>query len=106
MAEFVRVLDEAELPVGSNKAVEAFGRSILLCRTADGVYAIANECTHQKMALEGGRLRKHFIFCPAHGARFDLRNGCPSGDLTNKPIQCFGARISDGGIEITQAAER
>lgn len=100
MAEFVRVLQEEELPVGKNRAVEAHGRSILLCRTADGIFAITNECTHQKMALEGGRMRGNAIFCPEHGVRFDLRTGCPSGTLTDQPLQCFDVRIADGFIEV------
>lgn len=102
MADFLRVMDEAELATGSNKAVDAFGCSILICRTVDGVYAIANECTHQKMALEGGRMRGNHIFCPEHGVRFDLRTGCPTGNLTDVAVRRFQVRISDGGIEIAQ----
>ena len=102
MAEFVRVMDEADLAAGSNKAVEAFGQSVLLCRTTDGIYAIANECTHQKTALEGGRQRGTAIFCPEHGVRFDLRTGCPTGTLTNIPVRRFKARIADGGIEVSE----
>lgn len=102
MTEFVPVLEEAQLPAGKNKAVEAFGQSVLLCRTADDLYAVANECTHQKLALEGGRIRGNSIFCPAHGVRFDLRTGCPTGTLTDKPLQRFEARISDGQIEIAR----
>ena len=104
MTEFVRVVEEAELPVGGKKAVEAFGRSVLLCRTADGIHAIVNECTHQKMALEGGRMRGHHIFCPEHGVRFDLRTGCPTGNLTDKPVQRFAVRVSDGWIEVALSA--
>lgn len=104
MTEFVRVLSEEELAVGANKAVEAFGQSVLLCRTTDGVFAVANECTHQKMPLEGGRMRGCFLFCPAHGVRFDLRTGTPTGTLTTKPLHCFDARISEGGVEIAPRA--
>lgn len=102
MAEFMRVLEEVDLPAGTNRAVEAFGQSVLLCRTADGVYAVANECTHQKQALEGGRMRGNFLFCPLHGVRFDLRTGCPTGTLTDKPVRRFEVRISDGQIEIAR----
>lgn len=102
MTDFVRILDEGELPLGTNKAVEAFGQSILLCRTAEGVFAVANECTHQKMPLEGGRMRGCYLFCPVHGVRFDLRSGAPTGNLTTTALQCFNARICDGGIELAQ----
>lgn len=100
MTEFLRVLNEADLPVGSNKAVDAFGTSVLLCRTTEGIFAIANECTHQNFALEGGRIRGNAIFCPEHGVRFDLRTGCPTGTLTERPVRCFEVRVSEGVIEL------
>jgi nitrite reductase/ring-hydroxylating ferredoxin subunit len=103
MTEFMRVLKEAELPAGTNRAVEAFSQSVLLCRTTDGLHAVTNECTHQKLALEGGRMRGNFLFCPVHGARFDLRTGCPTGTLTDKPLRRLEARMSDGWIEIAQS---
>ncbi|WP_130304555.1 Rieske 2Fe-2S domain-containing protein [Advenella incenata] len=100
MNDFLRVLDEVDLPVGTNRAIEVFGRSVLLCRTAEGVFAVANECTHQKMPLEGGRMRGCYLFCPTHGVRFDLRSGTPTGNLTTTPLRCFDVRVSNGGIEI------
>lgn len=102
MAEFVRVLDEADIPLGTNKAVDAFGRSVLVCRTNEGLFAVANECTHQSSPLEGGRMRGCFLFCPAHGVRFDLRTGTPAGTLTRTPVECFAVQVRDGGIEIAR----
>lgn len=102
MPDFIRVLNEEDLPAGENRAVDAFGTSVLICRTAEGIFAVTNECTHQKNPLEGGRMRGHHIFCPVHGVRFDLRNGCPAGRLTDQPLQCFEVRARDGGIEVAQ----
>lgn len=106
MAEFINVLAETELPVGSKKAVVAFGKSVLLCHSAEGIFAIKNECTHQQVALEGGRLRGCAIFCPEHGVRFDLRTGSPAGTLTDKPVECFEVRIVGGNIEIAEREGR
>lgn len=102
MTEFIKVLQVDDIPVGKNRAVEAFGQSVLLCRTAEGVFAVANECTHQKTPLEGGRMRGCYIFCPLHGVRFDLRSGVPNGTLTSVPLECFETRINDDAIEIAQ----
>lgn len=102
MAEFARVLPEVELAIGTNRAVDVHGQSVLLCRTSDGIFAVANECTHQKMALEGGRVKGNAIFCPEHGVRFDLRTGCPTGSLTNQPLECFDVRISEGFVEVAR----
>ena len=33
-----------------------------------------------------------------HGVRFDLRNGCPSGSLTDKPIKTWHAEMDGKNI--------
>lgn len=75
--------------------------SILVCRTGGKFYAVENRCSHLDQALAGGAIRKCFIFCPVHGARFDLRDGSPSGTLTKKPIRTFPVREEDGRVIVT-----
>ena len=91
----------ADLPVDTNKAFKIENRSILLCRTAAGVFAVENRCTHQLAALEGGRMRGSNLFCPKHGQRFDMRTGATVGQLTKLPIQAFETCVdADENIEI------
>lgn len=87
----------AELAVDSNKAFKVDGQPVLLCRTAAGVFALANRCTHQLAALEGGRMRGHQLYCPKHGACFDMRTGIGSGPLGKTPVPSFPVRVSDDG---------
>lgn len=77
------------------------GLTILVCRTKDEFYAVENRCSHQEQALEGGAIKKCYIFCPVHGARFDLRDGKPSGTLTKKPIRTFPVREQNGRVIVT-----
>jgi nitrite reductase/ring-hydroxylating ferredoxin subunit len=51
-------------------------------------------------ALEGGKLRGFHIFCPAHGVRFDMRDGSAMGTLTKLPIKVWEVEIIDGVIYI------
>lgn len=97
---YVDVMAEADLPEGTNCAVALFGQSILLCHLGSVFYAVANECSHQKRTLEGGRMRGTFLFCPLHGVRFDLRNGMPTGTLTRVPIETWPIRIENGRIQV------
>ena len=62
---------------------------LLVCRSGNEVYAVQNLCPHAGSKLAGGKVRGHFIFCPEHGARFDLRTGASASPLTNKPLQTF-----------------
>ncbi len=100
---FIRVGHVEEIPVDGNKAVTAFGRSILLCRTQAGIHAVANECSHQGRPLAGGRIYGEFLFCPVHGARYCLRTGSASGNLTQRPLRTYATRVSDGWIELSES---
>lgn len=89
----------SDLAEESNKAFTVEGRSVLLCRTSAGVFAVENKCTHQLASLEGGKLRGAYLFCPKHGARFDLRTGVPNG-MTKIPVPTYPVSLHDDVIEI------
>ena len=93
-----RIAPIDDVPHGASKAFEVAGKSVLVCRTASGVFAIENMCSHARAALEGGRVKGAHIFCPLHGVRFDLRSGEPSGTLTKKPITVYPSVVEDGDV--------
>jgi 3-phenylpropionate/trans-cinnamate dioxygenase ferredoxin subunit len=96
----IAITSESEVPIGTNRAFDVNGTSILIARTLHGVFAMENRCSHALQALEGGKMKAVHIFCPLHGVRFDMRDGCPSGTLTDKPIRTWPATIVDGVIMI------
>jgi 3-phenylpropionate/trans-cinnamate dioxygenase ferredoxin component len=97
---FQRVFPAAELEPNSSRAVEIEGHKLLVCNAGGEFYTVANQCTHQASPLEGGRIRNCFISCPLHGARFNLRDGSTSGQLTNTPLRTFPTRVVDGEVEV------
>lgn len=100
MSDFIPVLDMSQLPETGSVAVQAHGKSILICRSGDNFHAIANRCSHQQQPLEGGHVRGRFIACPFHGVRFDLQTGIPLGALTKIAIDVYPLRIVDEQIEV------
>jgi nitrite reductase/ring-hydroxylating ferredoxin subunit len=85
---------------GQAIAVEAEGRSILLCRSDGHLFAVENRCSHAQSRLEGGKLRHGVIICPLHGARFRLATGeCVNAALGYAPLMTFAVREADGVIE-------
>ena len=99
MAEH-RVAALAEVPENGNKAFSVEGRSILICRSSSGVFAVENMCSHAYALLEGGKQKGPHLFCPLHGVRFDLRNGSPTGNLTKKPLMIYPSRVEADAVFI------
>jgi 3-phenylpropionate/trans-cinnamate dioxygenase ferredoxin subunit len=92
---FHPVCASTELAVNSSKAVSIGDNNILLCNAGGEFYAIDNMCTHQRSELAGGRIRNCFISCPLHGARFNLRDGVPKGELTKIPLKTYQVRVTE-----------
>lgn len=100
MAATVRIAADA-VGEGKSLAIDAGGRSILVCRSSGAVHAVDNRCTHAQSRLQGGKLREGVITCPLHGARFDLATGrCLAAALGYAPLATFAVREEEGVIEV------
>lgn len=97
---YIKIASVGDLDENQNKAYDVDGISVLLCQTKDAIYAVENQCSHQLQALEGGRIRGCFIFCPIHGQRFSLKDGSAIGQLTDKPIRTFRVKIDASDVLI------
>ena len=104
MSEFIPALLVDALDENVPVAIQLGGRSMLVCRTPDGCFAVENQCSHAEQPLTGGRVRNGWIACPFHGARFDLASGEAIGPPATEPLQTFPLRIVDGLIEIATGA--
>lgn len=82
-----------DVPETGSKAFDVDGRSVLVCRSSAGVFAIENMCSHAYALLEGGKVKGPYIFCPLHGIRFNMRDGTPNGALTKKPIAVYETEL-------------
>ena len=97
---FVAVATVQDIPLGTAKAFDVGGRSVLLCNTADGVFAVENLCSHAEQPLECGRIKNGWIGCPTHGARFDLETGEPLGGPATESIATFPVRVEGDSIAV------
>lgn len=89
-----------DVPDNGNRAYVVGDTQVLVARTPMGLFAVGAICSHQQQALEGGKQKACFLFCPLHGIRFDLRSGAPAGTLTDKPLPTYAAGVEDGMIWI------
>ena len=95
---FVKLCAVSDIEENASKAFTIEGQNILVCHAKGEFYAVNNICTHQFQELEGGKIRSHYIFCPLHGQRFNLKDGAPIGQLTDKPLTTYELHIDGDNV--------
>jgi len=101
---FVRVACVADVPRGSMLEITVESRSIVLCHTREGWFALDNVCTHAYAKLSEGRLRKTKLICPLHGGSFDCRTGAAIGSPAVAPLGTYVVRLVGDIVEVALAA--
>src|SRR5579862_941306 len=97
---FVRVAHVSDLRKGGMLEINVGTRTILLCRTRDGWFAVDNVCTHAYAKLSEGRLRKTRLICPLHGGSFDCRTGAAIAAPAVVPLKTYAVRVIGEQVEI------
>lgn len=99
MSEFVRVASLKEIPQGTMKAFEIKHRRIVVANTEEGVFAVADECTHDSAPISDGRLRPGGeIMCTRHGARFKLATGEVTAPPALAPLETYEVKLQGDDI--------
>ena len=98
MGSFVRVASVDDIPEGKLKAFEIGYTRFVVAHTAEGFYAVADECTHDGEPIHSGRVRGEDIVCTRHGARFDLHTGDVTAPPAIVPIEMFQVRVEGNDI--------
>jgi len=73
---------------------------IIVCRWQGRYFAFANRCSHAAQPLHQGRVRQGALFCPHHGARFDLVTGNALSAPAVKPITRYNTRVVGEYLEV------
>jgi 3-phenylpropionate/trans-cinnamate dioxygenase ferredoxin component len=100
VATLVEVAKLEDIPAGKLRVVEAGGQRIALCNFDGTIYAIADECTHDRGPLDQGELIGREVECPRHGARFDIETGRATRLPAVRPVKTYPVVISDGSIAV------
>lgn len=74
-AQFVALVDLADLPSGTMLRVTRGDHDLLLVNGEGGICAIDDRCPHMAAPLSLGTLAGCVIGCPLHKGRFDLCEG-------------------------------
>ncbi|MGH3157197.1 MAG: Rieske (2Fe-2S) protein [Streptosporangiaceae bacterium] len=96
----MRVARVTDVPKGRMLEVTVGSRSIVLCHTREGWFALDNVCTHAYAKLSEGRLRRAKLICPLHGGSFDCRTGAAIGSPAVAPLGTYAVRVAGEHVEI------
>ena len=98
---FVEVAAEGDLPEGSMRGYDVGEERVLVARVGGELHAVGGFCTHQIAHLEDGQLEGCQVFCPRHGAAFDLRTGEPLTAPADMPLPVYQVRVTGGRIAVS-----
>jgi nitrite reductase/ring-hydroxylating ferredoxin subunit len=95
---FMTAARVGEIPPGKGKQIVIAGKTLAVFNVDGAYYAIDNTCTHRSAPLAEGDCHGTEVYCPWHGARFDLKTGAhlsppaPRG-VTSYRVQVVGEEI-------------
>jgi 3-phenylpropionate/trans-cinnamate dioxygenase ferredoxin subunit len=86
-----------------NKAVSKTinGKPVAIALFDGKVTAFLDICPHAGAHLSGGRIRRGRIFCPLHGAPFNLETGVCMSPQHYPALNMLPVRVVDGWIEVS-----
>ena len=91
---------EADFVEGELKAIEVDDREVGVARLDGRLHAASLRCTHAAWLMRDVPLEGVEIVCSLHGARFDLRDGCPTAGPAQRPLDTYPVRVRAGRVEI------
>ena len=100
-----RVATLADFDASGCKTVHVAGRTLVLLRSNEQVYALDNRCPHMGFPLDRGTCRDGILTCHWHAARFDLRTG-GTFDQFADDVQVFPVEVRGEEVWVETTGER
>jgi 3-phenylpropionate/trans-cinnamate dioxygenase ferredoxin subunit len=102
--EWHTVAEVYEIPEGTVHAVTFENTPIAIFRVDGQFYAIEDRCTHADVALSDGYVEGHIVYCPLHGANFDVISGQALCPPAYEPVRTFALRLVDEFVQIARTS--
>ena len=98
---FVRACALSDLPEEGSLGVEISGTPVAVVSSGGELFALADICSHEDVALSDGEVDAGTIECWLHGSCFDLRTGKPTSPPAPQPVPTNPVKISDGAVYVS-----
>jgi len=89
-----------DLEINEMKSLKIKGRSVLLCRSERGYFALQDKCTFGKFQLSEGVMINSIIQCLMHGCQYSVETGNVKKGPAKKPLRIYKTLIKEGYIYI------
>lgn len=76
------------------------GIYILIIKINDKLYAIEDNCPHQDMPINKGKIKDGNITCPFHNAEFCIKTGLIKNTLSIENLNVFKLKTTKENIQI------
>jgi ferredoxin-NADP reductase/nitrite reductase/ring-hydroxylating ferredoxin subunit len=101
MPSFQKVTNMKDLKEARLLRVDIEGKSIVLARVQENIYAMDAVCSHEGGPLEDGSLEGYELKCPWHYAIFDVRNAKVSEQTVwATDLQSYQVKVNDATGDI------
>ena len=101
---WIEVAVEADLPERRAIRAQVEGMDVFLFRTADGIFAMDNRCTHQQGPLHRGVVKADIpqptVTCPVHGSMFWMTDGRVVRGPASHAQPVYDVRVTEGIVEV------
>ena len=98
--EWVRAAALEEITENQPAHADVCGYPVCLARTAHGLYALRDECTHESVPLSEGEVADGTIECWLHGSRFELATGRALSPPATRPVAVLAVRVTAGEVYV------
>ena len=71
--------------------------NFLVSKVDRSIYAIRNQCVDSILPIDQGRIEDHFLICPWHGCRYDLKTGREVNSI-DKQLEVFPTQVEEDGL--------
>ena len=97
---FTRAASVHEVPPGAGRQVTVAGKVLALFNVDGTFYAIDNTCTHRNAPLAEGDCEGTQVFCPYHGASFDLTTGAALSPPATRGVNAYKVQVVGDEIQV------
>ena len=98
--QYFPVATRADIEPGEVFVADVEGTRVAVCNVDGEFYAIEDSCTHDGSSFDQTDLEGPEIFCPRHGAVFNVTSGEVLGAPATEPVPTFPVRVSGETVEV------
>ncbi len=97
---YFSVATRADIEPGEVFVADVEGQRLAICNVDGEFFAIEDSCSHDGSSFDQTDLEGSEIFCPRHGAVFDVKTGAVLGAPATAPVDTFPVRLEGDTIQV------